>query len=627
MRTLIYRSLLIALCAVFLFGSMPAYALDFSRDAAGHPLNSELSKTMGWLIYGTPQAVPGNQFDQNQWRYYGFDIMGNPFTNPIFRNDADSGREPWQKNWIKEPWVYNTPNVLCKESPYLEDPNLPLWLDGIYPAWPGWDGDKLSEYLHILTPPTEYGPGVARGWHKDSSGKVWYESFFLAPINPPPVFLADLAVENLQVNGGEQIEPGQLYEGKCDIRNFTGMDLIVSPEGVDKRIPIQLYFNDEMVHETTIAIPKDGTEFNFSFKIPEDFNADRFTVTIKLNMRIPRILEEKTADVEFDVYANNEASVTLGLVPDQTLDLEVTKVLPGQFFTGQAGDVTVYIRNNSTEVPVENPSVPVRLVINGETLATRNITLGPGVKTQVLFKVTPPDSATGFNVTGEINHTRVYTETNYLNNKKTVAVQIAAPAAPPNCTNPTVTWTEYRSAADYKSGDIVKSHYTYISHRSCSGSGPTRECSNWTEERLNGYTVKFTTTLHATMAASPTKIKSGYGVETTVKTWITTNYDKPTNLSNAQNVWAYFPDGTGASRLQAAQGDPSSNAGTVTWRLPPNMQSPLKARKHYIPVSWPDGNYQIRIIATDVAGPGDPCKALTTNVTVNGNMYEDDFTN
>lgn len=623
----IYRFLLIALCAVFLYASAPAYALDFNQDAAGHPLNIELSKTKGWLIYGTPQQVPGNQYDQGQWRYYGFDIMANPFTNPEFRNDADSGRSPWEKKWIEKPWVED----LCKQSPYLEDPNLPLWLDGITPAWPGWDGDRLSNTLHILTPPSEYGPGVARGWHKDSSGKVWYESFFLAPINPPPVFLADLAVDNLQVNGGEQIAPGEEYQGTADILNYSGQDLIIEADGTDRRIPIQLYFNGEPVHETTIAIPKEGTQFNFAFRIPDDFTAESFVVELRLNMRLPRLLEEKTAEVEYDVYANNVASCTLGLVPEEALDLEVTKVEPGRFYSGQAGDVTVYIRNNST-VNVDNPDVPVRLIIDGQTVATRNIAIGGGAKTQVLFKVTPPAGAGGFSVAGEVNHSRTYAETTYTNNKRTAGVTITAPAAPPNCASPTVTWTEYRSKDAYSSGSIVERHYIKVRHtdRDCrTRADGSRDCHTrvWYTDELVGYTVKFTTTLHATVSASPATIKSGYGVETTVNTWITTNYDRPGSLSNAQSVWAYFPDSGAPVRLQAVQGTPSSGSGTVTWRLPINQQSVIKARKHYLPVSWPDGAYQIRIVATDVSGPGNPCKAVNATVTVRGNMYEDDYTN
>lgn len=588
-------------------------------NTGGKPLNMQMLKAYHWLIYGDPAKVPGNEQKAGEWRYLGYTFDGNLFSNPYFPNDADSGRDAWQKDWVSLPWTVKAiaDKYSLNKASLNDDDQADQWIGQLTPAWPGWDTSKLLDTLVILSPPGKDTPGAARGFHM-VGGKLWYQTFVLAPYNDYGVML-DLAVDNFALDS-DGLVAGESYTGKADISNYMGQDL--------QQVPIRLYFDGESVLDDKIDIPTQGTEFNFNFTLPADYTNQTFSARIELNMVEPRTYEEINTLDGSPMYDNNTAELSLGLIPPDACDLEVTKIVPGQFFTGQAGDVVIYVRNNGS---VDVTGVPVRLLIDGQAMTPKTISLAPGASTQVLYKVTPPSGSTGFAVVGEVNHTRKYTETTYSNNTRSATVTITAPAAPPNCSNPTVTWTEYRSKDAYSSGNIVERHYIQVRHTErksyTRADGTTGHRTRvWYTQELVGYTVKFTTTLHASVAATPGKIKSGYGVDTTVKTWITTNYDREGSLSNAQNVWAYFPDSGTPVKLQAVSGSPGSASGTVTWRLPENSKSVLRARKHYIPVSWPDGSYQIRIIATDVAGPGDPCRSVSTTITIQGNMYEDDYT-
>lgn len=596
------------------------YFASAGKNLKGQTLNPAMTRDTGYLVFGEPGQVPGNSQKDGQWRYFGFDIMGNPFSNGLFPNDADSGRQPWEKQWIENPWETKNQGglFLCKRSEFWRDPMSEAWLDKIAPAWPGWDGAKLHDYLNIQSPPTKYTAGSARGWHKDASGKVWYQTFVLAPLSQAYIDPNDLAATDLKIDGLPEdmtFKAGDTLSGSVYFANNSP----VAIENGNYKIIAQLLINgEEAVRWDMTDMPaKTSVPREFGMRISDEYAGGDLTIEARINMIEPREFEET-------YYDNNTISMILGQVTPDAMDLEVTKITASQIRQGQDyTTVSVFVRNNSAETEVVKN--PVRLLINGKQVSSKEIDLAPKASTQVMFRVDVPGGITGFTAIGEINHNRSVTETNYTNNRKSLSVSILPLSDPGNCSTATTTWTEYRSKDDYKGGDVVKEHYVYIRHRSCSGTPPNRTCDSWTEERLVGYTVKFSATLHTSVNVTPDKIKSGYGVDITARTWVTTDYDKPGSLSNAQSLWAYTPSGA-PEQLEAVDGD-TSKLGTVTWRLPAKVRKALLTRNHYIPVSWPDGAYKITIKASDVAGPANSlCRTASDTITIKGNMHEDDYT-
>ncbi len=142
-----------------------------------YKLNMDIVKSQGFAVYGTPVDVKDNDYDTgtNQYRYLGFDLNGNNFSNAYYPDDANSGREDWEKVWIKEPWL----KELCKRTKYYQDPDADKWLDRLNIGH-GWTGSKLIDYFNIQSPGGDYFTGSARGWHTVNN-KPWYKTFVIPP--------------------------------------------------------------------------------------------------------------------------------------------------------------------------------------------------------------------------------------------------------------------------------------------------------------------------------------------------------------------------------------------------------------------------------------------------------------
>ena len=92
-------------------------------------------------------------------------------------------------------------------------------------------------------------------------------------------------------------------------------------------------------------------------------------------------------------------------------------------------------------------------------------------------------------------------------------------------------------------------------------------------------------------------LESGFGVNLSCKTILTTNYDRVDKLVGPQMVWVTYPEsayGTGKwgnvrSSLEVKEGAPGEKV--ITWQNPINPYSILGTRLHYIPLWYPDGAY------------------------------------
>jgi hypothetical protein len=213
----------------------------------------------GYLVYGTTSDVSGNEYKSGQYRYLGYDLYGNLFTNIDFPNDADSGRQPWEKSWISYPWFEG----LCNKSTYNNDPAAASWLDGL--GWSGWSGNTLINYLNIQSPPTDYTQGSAIGWHIDS-GQTWYQTFAIQPKKTVPQATTGLYVtpptkyyipEGTPIPTG--LDPSKVTRNNTDISMYV-QNLCVAPSGyhITKYYVIRVFAPNTTGTFFTDPDPEDG---------------------------------------------------------------------------------------------------------------------------------------------------------------------------------------------------------------------------------------------------------------------------------------------------------------------------------------------------------------------------------
>ncbi|SCY17612.1 hypothetical protein [Alkaliphilus peptidifermentans] len=429
----------------------------------------------------------------------------------------------------------------------------------------------------------------------------------------------NLALVNFE-NTADLLEKGETYQAIVDVVNYTG-------ENQDN-IPIEYWINGTRVHEDRLSFGADGITVYFQYTVPIDFDEDSITIEAKLNMKTPRTLEETT-------YDDNIAAITMEVLQQEELDLEVTHITHSRFYKGQYGTVNVHVRNNSDQT-IYNPSAPVRMRIAGTTAEfVQHINLPPKAAGTVSFRLQVPNEERDFTIIGEINHTRVYVETDYTNNTKSKVASIIGVTPSTGCVTDYTEWIEYRSVEGYSSGSKVKEHWTqvfshYDEEEEEVGTDADGEPIYRTRRtpvyvpKLIGWDVQFYASSGASMSVSPTTIKTGYGIEVEAETWVITNYDRPWILSNMQNVYAYFSDGTSVAMIP--QGSTSS-IDNLKWILPQNHASVFAQRRHYIPIEWPDGNYKINIFADNANTPGGTlCSDASQTITIQGTMYEDDHT-
>ncbi len=431
----------------------------------------------------------------------------------------------------------------------------------------------------------------------------------------------NLALVNFE-NSSDLLERGKTYTAVVDVVNYTGEH--------QENIPIEYWINEEKIHEGRVNFGPDGITVNFQYTLPMDYEGDSLKLEVRLNMQNPRVLEEIT-------YDDNTATLMMAVAKLEELDLEVTRITHSSFYRGQYGMVNVHVRNNSDKI-INNPAVPVRLQIAGTTVQmTERINLGPNGSTTISFRLQVPDALMSFNIIGEINHTRIYEETDYSNNVKQVTANIINPNIISGCIPASTTWTEYRTVSEYSSGAIIANHYEdRFSHYEYYD-GPqigTDSSGNPIYQQISeaiyvpvlvGYTVRFNAQLNASVNVTPKTIKAGYGIEVTANSSVSTNYDKPYKLTNIQNIYVSFPDKATPVML-VPQGNTSS-IGTLTWTLPSNSQSVFGERKHYIPVEWADGNYQVKLSLQNAITPADSlCQDVVDTIVISGQMYEDDHT-
>ncbi|WP_420536366.1 Athe_2463 domain-containing protein, partial [Desulforamulus ruminis] len=134
--------------------------------------------------YGTPQEASqgSNNFDPgtNQYRYHGYTMNGEKYTNTFFRNDTSEIVNVNSANWILRPWSNDSVqnfviNVMHEPkleqiNPFNNDPDLLESINRGFENLKDYNpyikfertGKQWQEYVHVLQPPTEYTFGMGR---------------------------------------------------------------------------------------------------------------------------------------------------------------------------------------------------------------------------------------------------------------------------------------------------------------------------------------------------------------------------------------------------------------------------------------------------------------------------------
>jgi len=165
-------------------------------------LNPELFTDLRVLVYGSPFDLQNNDFKAveggyyrhgnipGEYRYHGYSVDGNVFTNQRFPNDAESGTPLSFKKWIHLPWqslsgVYASAlnNAALSGDQVVQswfDRALPFpLLNSSNPEAPMRSGSFLPEaHLVVLSTPSAGMPGEGRLWHFVNDRR-WYQTVSL----------------------------------------------------------------------------------------------------------------------------------------------------------------------------------------------------------------------------------------------------------------------------------------------------------------------------------------------------------------------------------------------------------------------------------------------------------------
>lgn len=118
-------------------------------------------------------------------------------------------------------------------------------------------------------------------------------------------------------------------------------------------------------------------------------------------------------------------------------------------------------------------------------------------------------------------------------------------------------------------------------------------------------------------------LRSGYGYSIQVNTTVSSNYDKADLITAPQTAEVYLPEFNYETAIPLIR-----EGGQYIFRE--NPASPFQYRKQYIPVWFPNTDYIVQLLVTDVHTPGGTLSRWLTGgelqIKVVDSMYDDDVT-
>lgn len=222
------------------------YPLNYITTTGLNNITDGKGYSYGFLTYGQPHGDQKN----GQHRYIGYTFYGEDYTNMDFPADKNAGGADFaSQNWIIEPW--KNPDVRAVNPSFYDfsgdgDPSYhTVILAGIL-AYGGTNANNgftisdssgdpafwnaIEKYVHILSPPTNYGWGIGRMWHYDEDGYPWYVT---VPIMPNSLTEENnLKAVSLDLGAGEKAKPGEEYTATVVFENESERSLTDVPVGL-----------------------------------------------------------------------------------------------------------------------------------------------------------------------------------------------------------------------------------------------------------------------------------------------------------------------------------------------------------------------------------------------------------
>ncbi|HHW48739.1 MAG TPA: hypothetical protein GXX14_09015, partial [Clostridiaceae bacterium] len=198
------------------------------RNKNNLPFNYKLWHDKGIVVYGNYSSVPNNDFvpatqyyesgvrkvvqnsgyykdsigRKGEYRFHGYDVNGNKYTNVNFVDDLNSGESLANKYWLYQPW--DNPLTPEKTRPKEigeynwaaienKDIDTQKWINATLAGWDirnnrGPDGkintapsNQAYHYVYVMSTPTSTLPGEGRMWHRWSNDSTTYYQTFSIP--------------------------------------------------------------------------------------------------------------------------------------------------------------------------------------------------------------------------------------------------------------------------------------------------------------------------------------------------------------------------------------------------------------------------------------------------------------
>ena len=308
---------------------------------------------------------------------------------------------------------------------------------------------------------------------------------------------------------------------------------------------------------------------------------------------------------------------------DVTNDVAVTKVEKTSYPSSQGVSAEVTVKNNgATDI-----TTSLKLSISGITNQLETLTLKANESKVIKFSFQTPPSGS-ITMTADLNTERAFAETTYANNSRSAVATIEAPPSysDTGSCNDTIQWTETASHRVWYPCETHGSHSYTCTH---------------------AFTYETQLTSHYSL--SPRTLKSGYGFVIQVDNAITTQLisnsgcgewgdgrqpsDKPTPPTKGEVRMNYKINnklGTQPYTVQLQQSSYGSR--TSSFEPKPSNISEIRAKKIYTDVSLkgtaqtPYRHYFDIYISGGGVNGVEFCKTFRDFLTINGNLYEDDFT-
>lgn len=376
---------------------------------------------------------------------------------------------------------------------------------------------------------------------------------------------------------------------------------------------------DGQIHPSQILNANGELEENLQLKI-EDMNYN--TTTQNSTGKTIGYGTFKTAGA-VGIYFEYPMEITFYKSVEVKNDVEVTNITPNQFNAGQNSLVNVTIKNSGEKEITTSLNFFIKNIID----KTEMITLKPGESKDVPFTFIAPASGP-ISMIGHANKEKSFDETNFDNNRLEVIAQIENQPKydeSKNCSN-ILKWNE------------IDSHIVYYTKPD--GSRGSYICTH-----LFTYETKLTTTHNIDSKV----LKSGYGFAVTLNNSISTrlvfnagcsswgagraNTKIPVPPTKAEVRLPWKVTNTLGTQSYTVYLNKITQKNTTSGFEPlPNPISEVRAKKIYTDVAMKGTktapaihNFTIYISGGGVNGV-EFCNTINESITINGNMYEDDYT-